>query len=316
MASFAQKLSAAAEATGLSFDSTRNILYGTFNGYSFAVPQAPSNARYCFVNFHVTHDGNPLSASDGKQIAKESNKLIEFFKPSGAPSVNFMVKLEKDEAATAQKILDALTFLSEEFANRGYVNTCEHCHQPLETEACAVGNGLRFFCPACYDSVSASITDRAQAEADTPENVVAGIVGALGGALLGAIVVVIMGQLGYVSALSGFVAAICSLKGYELMAKKMSVKGAIIACVAMVVMLYVGHRTNVALEVLRASNIEVDFFTIFRAIPKLVKSDSELMGAYIKELLMVYLFAVLGAVPSIIKSIKGQKTKYTIQRLN
>ena len=179
-----------------------------------------------------------------------------------------------------------------------------------------MGNGLKFFCPACYDSVSASITDRAQAEAETPENVVAGIVGALGGALLGAIVVVIMGQLGYVSALSGFVAAICSLKGYELMAKKMSVKGAIIACVAMVVMLYVGHRTNVALEVLRAFNIEVDFFTIFRAIPKLVKSDSELMGAYIKELLMVYLFAVLGAVPSIIKSIKGQKTKYTIQRLN
>ena len=71
MASFAQKLSAAAEATGLSFDSTRNILYGTFNGYSFAVPQAPSNARYCFVNFYVTHDGNPLSASDGKQIAKQ-----------------------------------------------------------------------------------------------------------------------------------------------------------------------------------------------------------------------------------------------------
>ena len=316
MASFAQKLSAAADVTGLSFDSTRNILYGNFNGYSFAVPQAPSNARYCFVNFYVTHDGNPLSASDGKQIAKESNKLIEFFKPSGAPSVSFMVKLEKDEVATAQKILNALTFLSESFANRGYINTCEHCHQPLETEACVVGNGLKFFCPACYDSVSASINDRAQAEADTPENVVAGIVGALGGALLGAIVVVIMGQLGYVSALSGFVAAICSLKGYELMAKKMSVKGAIIACVAMVVMLYVGHRTNVALEVLRAYNIELDFFTIFRAIPKLVKSDSELMGAYIKELLMVYLFAVLGAVPSIIKSIKGQKTKYTLQRLN
>ena len=311
MVNFTQKLSAAAEATGLSYDQGRNVLYGTFNGYSFAVPQAPSNARYCLINFHVTHDGSPLSASEGKQIAKESNKLVEFFKPSAAPSVSFMVKLEKDEAAAAQKILDALTYLSETFASRGYVNTCEPC---------AVGNGLKFFCPDCFESVSANINDKAQAEADTPENVVAGIVGALGGALLGALVVVIMGQLGYVSALSGLVAAICALKGYELLAKKMSVKGAIIACVAMLVMLYVGHRANVAIEVLKAfreiGETDLDFFTVFRAIPALVKSDSELMGEYLKELFMVYLFALLGAVPTIIKSIKGQKTKYTVQKLN
>ena len=127
MVNFTQKLSAAAEATGLSYDQGRNVLYGTFNGYSFAVPQAPSNARYCLINFYVTHDGSPLPASEGKQIAKESNKLVEFFKPSGAAPVSFMVKLEKDEAATAQKLLDALTYLSESFAKLGYLNACEHC---------------------------------------------------------------------------------------------------------------------------------------------------------------------------------------------
>ena len=320
MATFAQKMSVAAEATGLSFDEGRNILYGTFNGYAFAVPQAPSNARYCYVTFHVTRDGSPLSVSDGKQIAKESNKLVEFFKPAGASSVSLMVKLEKDEAATAQKILDALTFLSEAFASRGYVNGCERCHQPVETEPYIEGNSIRFLCPECFEAVSSELADKAHAAEDTPENVAAGVVGALGGALLGAVVVVVMGQMGYVSALSGFIAAICSLKGYELLAKKMSVKGAIIACAAMVVMLYVGHQTNVALEVLRAvkenGNNEVDFFTVFRAIPGLVKSDGELMGAYLKELLMVYFFALLGAVPTIIRSIKGQKTRYTVRKLS
>ncbi len=320
MASFAQKMSAVAEATGLSYDQGRNILHGTFNGYTFAVPQAPSNARYCYVVFHITRDGGPLSQDEGKQIAKESNKLVEFFKPSGAAPVSFMVKLEKDEAGTAQKLLDALTYLSESFANLGYVNTCEHCRQPLETEACAVGNGVRFLCPDCFEAVSSQLTEKAHVEEETPENVAAGVIGALGGALLGAIVVVIMGQLGYVSALSGFVAAICALKGYELLAKKMSIKGAIIACIAMLVMLYLGHQTNVAIEVLKAfkqsGHSELDFFTVFRAVPKLVKSDSELMGAYLKDLLMVYFFALLGAVPTIIKSLKGQKTKYTVQKLN
>ena len=314
MISFVQKMSAAAEATGLSFDQESNILYGTFNGYTYAVPQAPSNARYCYVTFHVTRDGSPLSVSDGKQIAKESNKLVEFFKPASVPSVNFMVKLEKDQGAAAQKILEALTYLSEAFASRGYVNACERCNHEIATEVCTVGNGLRFFCPECFETVSTNLIEQAHTEADTPENVAAGMVGALGGALLGAIVVVLFGRLGYVTALSGFIAAICSLKGYELLAKKMSVKGAVIACVAMLAMIYVGHRADWAIEV--AQYFEVDFFKAFRAIPMLIEEEVIVQGEYIKGLIMVYFFALLGAVPTVIGSLKGQKAKYTVQRLS
>ena len=299
MSSAMQKLSAAAETTGLSFDRERNILYGTFGNYAFAVLVNASNVRYCSILFHVTRDGNPFTANDGKEIAKESNKLLQFAKPSGAAPASFLVKLEKDEQGTAQRVLDALTFLSTAFSNRGYVNTCESCRQEVATEPCTVGNGLRFLCPDCFESVSASMNDRAHREAETPENVPAGIVGALGGALLGAVVVVIFGRLGYVTALSGLIAAICALKGYELLAKKMSVKGAIISCIAMLAMIYVGHRADWAIEA-------AQYFTLLEAE----------LGQYLKGLFMVYLFAILGAVPTVISSLKQQKTKYTVQKLN
>ena len=146
MSSAMQKLSAAAETTGLSFDRERNILYGTFGNYAFAVLVNASNVRYCSILFHVTRDGNPFTANDGKEITKESNKLLQFAKPSGAAPASFLVKLEKDEQGTAQRVLDALTFLSTAFSNRGYVNTCESCRQEVATEPCAVGNGLRFLC--------------------------------------------------------------------------------------------------------------------------------------------------------------------------
>ena len=84
MSSAIQKLSAAAETTGLSFDRERNILYGTFGAYAFAVLVNASNVRYCSIFFHVTRDGNAFIANDGKQIAKESNKLVQFVKPAGA----------------------------------------------------------------------------------------------------------------------------------------------------------------------------------------------------------------------------------------
>ena len=314
MVTFAQKMAAAAEATGLSFDSARNIMHGAYNGYSFAFPALPNNARYCYVNFSITHDGTPLPQAEAKQIAKESNKLVEFIKPAGNALCSFMIKMEKDEEATAQKLTDALTYLSEAFAARGYVNTCERCRQPLETEACAVGNGIRFLCADCFEAVSADLTEKAHAEEETPENVAAGVVGALGGALLGAVVVVIFGRLGYVTALSGLIAAICALKGYELLAKKMSVKGAVISCVAVLAMIYVGHRADWAIEV--AKYFDVDFFTAFRAVPMLIEEEAIELGQYLRGLIMTYLFALLGAVPSVINSIKGQKNKYTVQRLS
>ncbi len=314
MSTFAQKMSAAADATGLSFDSARNILHGAYNGYSFAVPAYPSNARYCCIYFYVTQDGNPLSVAEAKQIAKDSNKLVQFMKPTGRANVFFLMKLEKDEPATAQKLMDALTYLSDAFSSRGYENSCEKCRQPVDTAACAVGSGIRFLCPACFESVSSDLNEKAHMDEETPENVAAGIVGALGGALLGAVVVVIFGRLGYVTALSGLIAAVCSLKGYELLAKKMSVKGAIISCIAMLVMIYLGHRSDWAIEV--AQYFQVDFFKAFRAIPALIKEDVIEQGQYLKGLFMVYLFALLGAVPTVINSVKGQKNKYTVQQLN
>ena len=314
MSSATQKLSAAAQTTGLSYDLERNILYGAFGAYTFAVLVNASNVRYCSIFFHVTRDGNPFIPNDGKDIAKESDKLVQFVKPAGAAPASFLVKLDKDEEGTAQRILDALNFLSTAFSNRGYVNTCENCRQDVATEPCAVGNGLRFLCHDCFESVSVSMNDKAHMEAETPENVPAGIVGALGGALVGAIVVVIFGRLGYVTALSGLIAAICSLKGYELLAKKMSVKGAVISCIAMAAMIYVGHRADWAFEA--AKFFDVDFFTAFRAIPMLIKEEAIELSQYLRGLFMVYLFALLGAVPTVINSLKGQKTKYTVQKLN
>lgn len=47
-----------------------------------------------------------------------------------------------------------------------------------------------------------------------PENVVAGVVGAFLGTLLGVVCTVVIGQLGYVASVSGLIMAVGALKGY------------------------------------------------------------------------------------------------------
>ena len=54
------------------------------------------------------------------------------------------------------------------------------------------------------------------------ENLALGILGALLGGILGGAAIVLIGQLGMISALSGVVLAFCTLKGYELLGKKLS----------------------------------------------------------------------------------------------
>ena len=61
------------------------------------------------------------------------------------------------------------------------------------------------------------------------ENIAAGIVGAFLGTLLGVVCIVIIDQMGYVASVSGFVMAICALKGYELLGGTLSKKGAVIS---------------------------------------------------------------------------------------
>lgn len=93
-------------------------------------------------------------------------------------------------------------------------------------------------CDSCYRQLGAN--QEQQEAAKKPENAVAGTVGALLGSIFGVGCIVLLGQLGYVAALSGIVMAVCALKGYELLGGKLSTKGIVIGCVLMLVMTYVG----------------------------------------------------------------------------
>ena len=88
-------------------------------------------------------------------------------------------------------------------------------------------------CESCFGQVSEAAAQQNQTKMQKQEQVLPGIVGALIGSLIGAVVIVIVGQLGYVAAVSGLVMAICTLKGYEMLGKKLGTPGIIISCVLM-----------------------------------------------------------------------------------
>lgn len=137
------------------------------------------------------------------------------------------------------------------------------------------------------------------------ENAVAGSVGALIGAVLGAGCIILLSQLGYVASVSGLVLAVCTLKGYELLGGKLSGKGIFISILFMAVTPYLADRIDWAILIMQEwKAYDVTFADAFSVFPELLKDGSVEMGIYIKNLLMVYGFTILGAFATLRNALK------------
>ena len=135
------------------------------------------------------------------------------------------------------------------------------------------------------------------------ENVPAGIVGAFLGSLIGVACAVLIGQLGYVASISGLVMAVCALKGYELLGGSLTKKGALISTLLILAMTYLAHRLIWAVAVADALNDGI--FEAFQEVPDLLDRGIIESGPYWGDLIMLYLFTLLGAVPTIWNGLKS-----------
>lgn len=128
------------------------------------------------------------------------------------------------------------------------------------------------------------------------ENVLSGIVGALIGAAIGGGSIVLLGQLGYIAAISGFILAVCTLKGYEMLGRQLSVKGILICLLLIIATPYFANRLDWALSVKDVfSEYGVTLGDAFSSIPELLEAEIIDKSVYIRNLVLLYVFAALGA---------------------
>ncbi|MBE5866084.1 MAG: zinc ribbon domain-containing protein [Lachnospiraceae bacterium] len=168
---------------------------------------------------------------------------------------------------------------------------CSNCGNQLE-------EGITS-CTFCGQPVNEEPVIQPAPAAVTPpkkENMVTGIVGALLGAALGAIVIILLGQMGFIASISGWILAVCTFKGYELFGRRLSFKGVVICLVLIVVTPYFADRLNIAIMLCKEiGDNSVSVGEVYAAIPDLIKEGFILQSEYIKSLLMLYVFAALGA---------------------
>ena len=141
---------------------------------------------------------------------------------------------------------------------------------------------------------------------ETKENVLAGAVGAFLFSLAGGILWFVLYQIGYLAALSGLVGVICAVKGYTFFAKTKDesktclILSSIIAIAVLAISWYlcVGYDIYLVYQEWYAEG-EIDFTLTFFESVQVVPyffQDSEILMAYLGDLGMGLLFAIIGVV--------------------
>ena len=129
------------------------------------------------------------------------------------------------------------------------------------------------------------------------ENAAAGVLGALLGSLAGVVCIILLSQLNFVASISGLVMAVCALKGYEKLAGTLSKKGAVISGVVILIMTYLAHHLDITIELMREAGMS--FSAAFVSIPRLLRYGMLNQGVFWGNLALLYLFTLLGALPTI-----------------
>lgn len=282
---------------------------------------AHDGATYCGTRgeytFLILMGRNELVVSvlrGGKEPDKESFRDFVKARPelSGCKTAGTRVIFSLRPGATAKSyagkihalLPELLSFLHE----NGYENCCEISHAVGETVGCMTSGVPQLVAPALFTELSRKADQNERIQAEMPENIGRGILGALIGGLIGAAAIVLIGQLGYVAAISGMVLGYCTIGGYRRGAGKLSALGIAVSVVVMLAAVYLGNRMDIAIAASR--ELDLSFGQAFAWMHELVDAD-----AYRSNLITLYLFSAIGAVPAAFSAHKIAKEKGRVYRI-
>ena len=288
-----------AQFLGLRFNEEYCVVYGEKDGFTLRI-SGLDNGRgieYGMVCVSVGVSENGVKLEQDKQFRKEHKGVMGIVQE----------KLKGVLQDSLPAFLDMLKL-------EGFTNGCELCGEAKETGAAYVAGNSICLCDECYDKVSENAAAYTANEKNKKENLVGGVVGALVGSLLGVASIILLSQMGYVAAQSGVIMAVCALKGYELLGGKLTKKGIIISVVIMIIMTYVGDRLDWGIMIAR--ELEVDVFYGYRLVPLLLSEEIIDATSYVGNLVLVYAFLLLGAIPTIRNAMRRDKVAGTICKLH
>lgn len=305
---------ALAQALNLNFDKVTEVVYGEREDFNLAIYAPNANLPYMLCIHTAAKDpaGRILTKDDFKELTKNASSLGVCQQEGNNIIANLRNYPKRDKLiAAATEGVDALIgFLK----NKGFAPCCSTCGQSVEMAAYQSGSSYFHLCENCASNMLTNADKMLKQKAEKNENIIGGIIGAFIGSLLGLLCIVLFGMAGYVAAVSGAVMAVGALKGYEILGGKLSKLGVAVSVVFMVVMILLGNRLSTAIELMKKFG-DINDWNLMECFSKVPDSNYINQSVYFRNLAMIFIFAVLGAVPVIKQRMTADKTAGQIVKI-
>ena len=309
-----EELHAIASELGLQFDEDSRCIYGTQSGYLLFLQETDvkNQFRLCVS---VSLNGNPADS--------EENELVwDEFKSESLPNlstlsinqylVSFVVKGAMRKSKTIEKLQTLITDLVAFLETHHFVQVCAYSGQEGPVGLYQLGDSIFLINEESYQLLKSNLQIEVDSYQNQKENVLLGAVGALLGALIGGAVALFIARLGYVAMVAGIVLGICTIKGYEILGRKVSRKGIVISSIWMVITVFLVNQIDLAMEVV--SKLGVEFAFAFRVVNQLIFSG-DFPDNYFYNLAMLAVFTLVGSGVSISSVWSSHKTKGIVRKI-
>ena len=309
-----EELHAIASELGLQFDEDSRSIYGTQSGYLLFLQETDvkNQFRLCVS---VSLNGNPADS--------EENELVwDEFKSESLPNlstlsinqylVSFVVKGAMRKSKTIEKLQTLITDLVAFLETHHFVQVCAYSGQEGPVGLYQLGDSIFLINEESYQLLKSNLQIEVDSYQNQKENVLLGAAGALLGALIGGAVALFIARLGYVAMAAGIVLGICTIKGYEILGRKLSRKGILISAVLMVITVFLVNQIDLAMEVV--AQLGIEFAYAFRVVNELIFSG-DFPDNYFYNLAMLAVFTLVGAGVYVSSVWSSHKTKGIVRKI-
>ena len=305
-----EELQAIASGLGLQFDEESGSIYGVQSGYLLLLHEADVKNQFR-LSVSVSLNGNPADS--------EENELVwDDFKSESLPNLStlsinqYTVSIVVKGAMRKSKTIEKLQTLIRDFVDflesHHFVQVCGYSGQEGPVSLYQLGESVFIINEESYQFLKSNLQIEMDSYHSQKENVLLGTIGAL----IGGAVALFIARLGYVAMVAGIVLGICTIKGYEILGRKVSRKGIVISSIWMVITVFLVNQIDLAMEVV--AKLGVEFAFAFRVVNQLIFSG-DFPDNYFYNLAMLAVFTLVGAGVSISSVWSSHKTKGIVRKI-
>lgn len=278
---------------GFVYEQEQNIMHGRYGSTEFLIVPRMAEGQFQ-IQLYVD-----VESSRGKgqflsylQAFQQRHSFVKYAGYNGKDMVSIFV------ASQGQEDKENLTIAVSEIASKceenGVHNCCSYCGNARPLRPAAVDRVPALICQECDGRLSGS------GSVQKKENLPLGIIGAILGTLVGSVLWVVLGQVGFIAGIAGYVIVFCGMKGYGILGRELSKAGIVICVILSFLMIAGAEFVSLAITIYNEMGglFAPTIWDAFGWIPEMMK-ESELALAVAKDLVIGYALAIWASYASV-----------------